>query len=297
MLASLFELICQRSPGLKRALWRVWYEYLAAGCADEDWTFMNLGFAASDGEAPPLAPTDEPDRLSIQLYHHVVTAIDLEGLDLLEVGCGRGGGCSYIRRYLRPRSVVGVDFARRAIELCHRHRAAPGLAFCHADAESLPFRDATFDVVCSIESSHCYASMARFLAEVERILRPEGYLLLADLRDTLGLVRLREEFRAAAFRVEKEQVITANVLAALAQDSARKALLIPGKVPWLVRRQFRHFAGLQGTRTYEALRRRQLEYVSWILRKAPLTLRRAPSPARRGATSGPGGIIGTLPSR
>ncbi len=39
----------------------------------------------------------------------------------------------------------------------------------------------------NIESSHCYGSMTRFLSEVSRVLRPNGYLLLADLRGTDGV--------------------------------------------------------------------------------------------------------------
>jgi hypothetical protein len=61
-----------------------------------------------------LAETDEPDRHWIQLYHHVAGAVDLEKCTVLEVGSGRGGGASFIKRYLRPASVIG----RRRIERC-----------------------------------------------------------------------------------------------------------------------------------------------------------------------------------
>ena len=38
------------------------------------------------------------------------------------------------------------------------------------------------DVVLNVESSHCYGSMPRFLAEVRRVLEPRGYFLHADFR-------------------------------------------------------------------------------------------------------------------
>ena len=90
---------------------------------------------------------------------------------MLEVGSGRGGGASYLSRYLRPRSVTGLDLSQKAVDLCNRHRKAPGLAFTRGDAQSMPFADSSFDAVVNIESSHCYPSMGKFLSEVHRVLR------------------------------------------------------------------------------------------------------------------------------
>src|SRR3546814_7009494 len=103
-----------------------------------------------------LLPGDEPDRYSIQLYHQTAAALDWTGLDGLEVGCGRGGGASYVARYLKPRSLVGLDIADRAIEFCRRRHAAPGLSFVSGDAQKLPFPDESFDVVLNVESSGSY---------------------------------------------------------------------------------------------------------------------------------------------
>jgi hypothetical protein len=54
---------------------------------------MNFGYRPSDPaiEVLPLLPEDEPDRSAIQLYHHVLGGVDLNGRDVLEMGCGRGG--------------------------------------------------------------------------------------------------------------------------------------------------------------------------------------------------------------
>ena len=45
MLAEFFGRLGALSPGLKRSLWRTWYELLAARFSQADWTFMNYGFA------------------------------------------------------------------------------------------------------------------------------------------------------------------------------------------------------------------------------------------------------------
>src|SRR3546814_15593193 len=99
-----------------------------------------------------LLPGDEPDRYSIQLYHQTAAALDWTGLDGLAVGCGRGGGASYVARYLKPRSLVGLDIADRAIEFCPRRHAAPGLSFVSGDAQKLPFPAERFDVVLTVHT-------------------------------------------------------------------------------------------------------------------------------------------------
>jgi hypothetical protein len=86
---------------------RVCYEALAKRASTPDWAFMNYGYAPATVDAvgtPPLRSSDERDRLCIQLYLHAIDHSDMRGKDVLEVGSGRGGGASYISRYLQPRS-------------------------------------------------------------------------------------------------------------------------------------------------------------------------------------------------
>lgn len=274
MVARVFDFVARFSPDIKRSGLRILYEYLASKYREPDWAFMNYGFVDPDPRAQPptLLSTDEKDRYCIQLYNHVVGAVDLQGLDVLEVGCGRGGGCSYISRYLQPRSVVGIDISERAIALCRRHHPHPGLSFRQGDAESLPFPDAAFDVVVNVESSHCYGSMPRFLSEVRRVLHPNGYFLFADRRFSYEVAWLREDLRASAMQVIKEETITQGVVAALDRDSDRKRALIRQKAPrlWLFRGWFEQFAGLKGSRPYRDLVSGRKEYLSFVFRKPAL---------------------------
>lgn len=262
--------LCRVSPNLRRRLSKLLYDILAARDDDADWAFMNYGFVDLDAHAArlQLAPSDEKDRCAVQLYHHVAESVDLRGRDVIEVGCGRGGGASYIARYLRPRSMVGVDFSREAIAHCRRHRIVAGLSFADGDAEALPFDDGQFDVVINIESSHCYGSMDRFLAEAYRVLRPDGVLLFADLRFNDGIVRLRDQLRSSRFQLLEQHTITRNVVRALEWDHERRLALIRQKVPPLFHGPILRFAGAKGTRTYEMLRDGQGEYLCCMLSKA-----------------------------
>ena len=225
---------------------------------------MNYGFAPSTGDvdSPPLRSSDEPDRLCIQLYSHAIGHFDLHDRDVLEVGSGRGGGASYISRYLRPRSMTGMDFSQEAVALCNRHRGAPGLVFLCGDAQSMPFQDSSFDAVVNIESSHCYESMDTFLSEVRRVLRPGGRFFFADLRTVDGANTLRKQLNACGLTIEHEADITTNVLTALRLDNARKLELINTLIPRVFHWPFRAFAGIEGTRNYAGFESGKLRYLS-----------------------------------
>ena len=59
---------------------------------------------------------------------------------VLEVGSGRGGGASYVSRYLKPKSVVGIDISKNAVRLCNSTHQHPNLSFCVGDSEKIPLK-------------------------------------------------------------------------------------------------------------------------------------------------------------
>ena len=90
------------------------------------------------------------------------------------------------------------------------------------DAEHLPFDDASFDAVVNVESSHCYGSMAAFLAQVKRILKPGGHFLFADFRTREQLDELNEQLERTEMQRIKQKNITPNVIEALDADHDRR---------------------------------------------------------------------------
>lgn len=255
------------SPAFKRFLWRRWYQYLA-GYQLVDWSFMNYGYAPLEGEYPlELQPADEPNRYSAQLYHYTASRVPLEGLDLLEVGSGRGGGAAFVKRYLQPQTLTGVDFSAKAVHFCQQHRRDEGLSFVHGDAEALPFPDESFDAVLNVESSHCYGAPAKFFGEVRRMLRPGGHFLFADLRGSADRDKLQEQLAATGLTIVEQEEITDNVLAALARDSQRKLVLLEQHGNRRLMSVFRQFAAIEGSSVYEAFRTRQMVYLRYLLRK------------------------------
>ena len=58
---------------------------------------------------------------------------------------------------------------------------------------------------------------------------------------------MREQLCSAGLRLVRQEIVTANVLAALDYDHERKRALINEKIPRLIRAQFQQFAGRFGT--------------------------------------------------
>jgi ubiquinone/menaquinone biosynthesis C-methylase UbiE len=267
MLVKIFLALSSISPHIKKLLWKQWYQFLASHYQTKEWSFMNYGYALLDErpETMPLNEADEPNRYAIQLYHHVASAVDLTNLEVLEIGSGRGGGASYVARYLKPKGLTGLYFSDRAIQFCNHAHAVDGLSFIKGDAESLAFDAASFDAVINIESSHCYGSMETFLVNVKRVLRHNGYFLYADFRDKNDVALLNSQMEKSGMKILKRKDITANVLRSLDLDNQRKLLLIRALFrDWLLK-PFQEFAGLKGSKIYSGFQSGTMIYLHYVL--------------------------------
>lgn len=230
---------------------------------------MNYGYSDRDpANTLSLGPAESTNRYAIQLYHHLAASIDLNDKEVVEIGSGRGGGAAYVNRTFNPRSMLGIDISKNAVQFCNSHFSDPRLSFSHGDAENIPLADASVDAVINVESSHCYGSMERFLSEVHRILRPGGHFLFTDHRDEEQLPALRRQLQDAGFTTVAETDITQNVVKALELDNERKRELIQSTLPRLLWREAEEFAAQVGTRAYESFRTEASRYLSFTLRQS-----------------------------
>ncbi|HTP99608.1 MAG TPA: class I SAM-dependent methyltransferase [Casimicrobiaceae bacterium] len=257
------------TPSLRPVVARRWYQTLAKKAKRKDWGFMNYGFEPPGAERIALLPADEPDRQSIQLYERVVSAADLAGARVLEVGSGRGGGASYLARYRHPALVIGADFAPAAVDLCRRqHAGVANLRFAVGDAEQLPFDDAEFDAVVNVESSHCYRRMEAFVAEAIRVLRPGGTFLFADFRSHDEMSALEALFDAQrTWTCVAREDITSGVLAALEATDAIKRRWIESALAPRFHGVAGEVAGVVGGEMHRRFKARELLYHRYAYRR------------------------------
>ncbi len=103
--------------------------------------------------------------------------------DVLEVGSGGGGNVEVFTRRFPGWRITASDYDPDMVDLARRRLEPLGerVTVSQADASSLAFPDATFDLVISIGVWHHVGDWRKALAECARVLRPGGRLLLADL--------------------------------------------------------------------------------------------------------------------
>jgi len=102
---------------------------------------------------------------------------DVAGLDVLELGCGTAYLSAWVARAgARP---VGVDLSRAQLASAARcqQRYGPSFPLVEANAESVPLRSGSFDLVVSEYGASLWCDPRLWLHEAARLLRPGGRLV------------------------------------------------------------------------------------------------------------------------
>jgi ubiquinone/menaquinone biosynthesis C-methylase UbiE len=109
---------------------------------------------------------------------------------MLDVGCGTGTLLDRIAQDPGAERLMGVDYSPEMVAHASRKFAssphAERMLAVNADAERLPFADASLDVITCCNSFHHYPHQTAVLRGFRRCLRPGGLLVLIDgFRDNL----------------------------------------------------------------------------------------------------------------
>jgi cyclopropane fatty-acyl-phospholipid synthase-like methyltransferase len=252
---------------LRKQMFRIWYWYVNNIDKNAEILFMNYGYSNQDMSVS-LDSKDEPNRYSAQLYHLLGSSINLNGKAIAEIGCGRGGGLSYLVRTFNPVSALGIDLDKSAAKFCNKYYQLPGLSFQQGDAQDLwEINDHSFDAIINVESSHRYPQMDLFLKEVHRLLRPGGYFLYTDFRFDYEMAELKEQLAVSGLTICKQTLITDHVVEALTADDERNRKLIKTLAPRFIHKTALNFAGAINSETYNLFATRKYEYYHYVMQK------------------------------
>ncbi|MFQ5444701.1 MAG: class I SAM-dependent methyltransferase, partial [Nitrospinales bacterium] len=167
---------------------------------------------------------DEVSREQVQRIanRYYWSASFCEGKDVLEVACGTGQGLGFLKS--KARFLVAGDFSEEVLQVTWKHYAGR-LPLMRFDAQHLPFRPASFNVVIIFEAVYYVPEADRFVAECRRVLKPGGTVLLVtsnkDLFDFnpspfshryFGVLELESLFKQHGFAVKCYGDTPVNVL-------------------------------------------------------------------------------------
>jgi ubiquinone/menaquinone biosynthesis C-methylase UbiE len=120
---------------------------------------------------------------------------------LLDVGCGGGQAAIRLKERYPHLCLTGIDLSADMIARARQRAQQKGFAiqFEVADAESLPYPDASFDVVYSFGSAKHWPDPLKGFGECWRVLKPDGELLVADATSDATLDQVENFYAIARF--------------------------------------------------------------------------------------------------
>jgi ubiquinone/menaquinone biosynthesis C-methylase UbiE len=114
--------------------------------------------------------------------------VELNGLHVLELGCGLGGFTRFLAQ--QDAIVTGVDFSWKALTKAgsiKKSSSSNQIDYVIASGECLPFHDCTFDlVICSETLEHTFA-INRVLSEIKRVSMPMGQIIITTPNSIIRL--------------------------------------------------------------------------------------------------------------
>lgn len=110
------------------------------------------------------------------------------GFIALEIGCGRGAGAKIILREFRPSRIHAMDLDLEMIGKANEHLSSADkqqVSLFVGDVSSLPVKTGSLDAVFGFGVLHHIPDWRSALAEVARVLKPEGVYFLEELYPAL----------------------------------------------------------------------------------------------------------------
>lgn len=118
------------------------------------------------------------DIVAEHLHRYYFAQGYVKGKEVLDIACGEGYGSHYLAQ--QAASVVGVDVDAKTVEHAQATYSHPGLSYRQGDCAAIPLEDNSVDVVVSFETIEHHDQHDAMMAEIKRVLRPDGLLIISS---------------------------------------------------------------------------------------------------------------------
>lgn len=128
--------------------------------------------------------------LNISMEKVDLSETSLDGVKILDVGCGKGFGSYFLAKL--GAQVTGIDWNREIINWAQKKYASKDLTFITGDACNLSLSDNCYDAVCAMDLIEHLVYPQRFLMEVRRVLKGNGILMFSTPNHLKHLIKTGE---------------------------------------------------------------------------------------------------------
>ena len=140
-----------------------------------------VGYDAKEIDGLPVEVTESFSGVGNPLsLGHIET-----GHTVLDLGCGAGLDAILAARHVGPEgTVIGIDMTTEMLDKAKQSAVAAGVGnveFHLGEGDDLPVEDQTVDVVVTNGVFNLCLDKPKVLSELRRVLRPGGYLQMADI--------------------------------------------------------------------------------------------------------------------
>lgn len=155
-----------------------------------------LGIPTVESMSDPFTYTS--DRFFID------TIGDVQGKKVLDIGCGLGTLSLFLARL--GACVAGIDLSKQMVTRCQARSDLVKIMahFIRGDAELLPFKDGSFDLVVGSRTLHHLPNLSGFLIELDRVLADGGKAVFVEPQRCNPVVEVNRKLLRPSLRTKDE---------------------------------------------------------------------------------------------
>jgi len=164
---------------------------------------------------------------SMNLSHAKLTDWGLEQVSvpsnasILDIGCGGGRTVQRLATIANQGTIVGLDYSSASVAASRETNAqeikSGRVEIQEGSVVSLPFADATFDLVTGVETHYYWPNLSASIREVRRVLKPGGRIAL-----------IAETYRGGPYRLLYGMIMPLIGAAFLSDEEHRRLLIDAG---------------------------------------------------------------------